>query len=190
MLSSRSMTSDAWHCSEADEDGFVDVPYLRERAREGRESFREEFPRPALYVLARTDEDGAEAVDRGGSGVQLLTTALKSVAALKYLGRVAFVAKRPGNPFAHLVSVGRSERNDITIAVDSISKVHGYFTPADDGDGWAFNDHGSTNGSFRGDEKLEPGEKAGLASGDLLRLGVEVTLEVLSPDALYDRVLG
>ena len=44
-------------------------------------------------------------------------------AILRYLGTVAFVDKRPANPFAHLVSIGRSANNDITLAVVPVVPV-------------------------------------------------------------------
>ncbi len=118
--------------------------------------------------------------------MQLLTVSIKSAAVLRYLNRIAFLCKRPGNPYAHLVSIGRSASNDIAIAVDSVSKVHGYF--ALDGDSWSFTDHSSTNGSLLNDEPLQAGEKYPLADGDFLQLGLEVTLEYFTPGRLYDRL--
>lgn len=181
------MSEDAWHTPGANGDGFVDVAVLRERARNGLETFVREFPAPGLSVVARaTSQDGGPVPEK--SGVQLLTVSIGSAGILKYLGRVAFVAKRPGNAYAHLVSVGRSERNDVTIGVDSVSKVHGYFVR--DGDGWAFNDHGSTNGSFLDGERLEPGEKTSLYSGCTLRLGLEVTVEYRESEDLWRHLLA
>ena len=110
---------------------------------------------------------------------------IKSRSVLRYLGKVAFVAKRPGNPFAHLISVGRSASNDITIAVDSVSKVHGYFVR--DGLAWCFTDHGSTNGSLIADRPVTAGEKYPLFDGSILQLGLEFTFEFLSPESLYER---
>ena len=151
------------------------------------EQFLGEYPVPALLVVYRERDLGQEAIDPTDSGVQLLTVSIKSTAILRYLGKVAFIAKRPGNPFAHLISVGRSAKNDITVAVDSVSKVHGYFVPEDEM-GWSFTDHGSTNGSLLDDEELESGRKYPLEDGVLLQLGLEVMLEVLSPEALYHKI--
>ena len=182
------MGSTDWYCPDADEHGFVTLDLIRERAAGvSVEQFVEEFPAPALLVVygGADPSPGQETLDPNRSGVQLLTVSIKSRSVLRYLGRLAFIAKRPGNPFTHLVSIGRSVSNDITVAVDSVSKVHGYFVL--EGVAWSFTDHGSTNGSLLGDRKIEPGEKVLLFDGSVLQLGLEVMLEYLSPERLYER---
>jgi len=180
-------TYESWHCPGADADGFVSVEFLEDRASQlTRDQFIEEFPVPALLVvLPEADQLRVRSDLDSDDHVQLLTVSVRSSMTLRYLNRVAFICKRPGNRFAHLVSVGRSRSNDISIAVDSISKVHGYF--AQDEEAWAFTDHSSTNGSQLNSQVLPSGEKALLHDGDFLRLGLEVTLEYLSPERLYDR---
>lgn len=150
------------------------------------QDFLRQVSEPALLVVYREKEGGQrDILDPSDKGVQLLTVSIKSSAILKYLGKVAFVAKRPGNPFAHLISIGRSARNDIVIAVDSVSKVHGYFVP--EGDRWFFTDHGSTNGSLLDGEELVANKKYPLGDGQVLQLGLEVMLEFLSPKGLYQK---
>ncbi|MEM1201764.1 MAG: FHA domain-containing protein [Acidobacteriota bacterium] len=121
-------------------------------------------------------------------GFQLLTEKIEGQAFLRYLNKVAFVSKRPGNPYPHLVSVGRSPSNDVTLAVPTVSKVHGYF--AFEGDGWGFTDHGSSNGSCLNRRRLKARETYTLGSGDVLRLGPEVNLRFMTPEALYRRARG
>ncbi len=184
------MDTPGWSFPDVDEHGFVPFEVIqRKAAASTRERFLEAFPAPALLAVfsdTLPGEDG-ETADPYASGVQLLTVSIKSTAILRYLGKLAFIAKRPGNPFAHLISVGRSASNDITIAVDSVSKVHGYFVR--EGTLWSFTDHGSTNGSALGGEDLVPGQKYPLFDGSVLRLGLEVMLEYLSPERLYARAL-
>lgn len=184
------MSDTSWHHPGADSGGFVPLEAVQESARNlSKEQFLEEFPVPALLVIYREpDASKSGALDPSSQGVQLLTVSIKSAAILRYLNRVAFVCKRPGNPFAHLISIGRSASNDISIAVDSVSKVHGYFASAEDG--WQFTDHSSTNGSLLNDTPLDAGQKHVLADGDLLQLGLEVTLEYYSPERLYERAIG
>lgn len=178
----------SWYCSDADEHGFVSYEYLQRRiVTTGREQFLQDFPAPALHVVYRGSAPSQDVFDPNQSGVQLLTVTVKSAGVLRYLGRVAFVCKKPGNPFAHLVSIGRSASNDVTIAVESVSKVHGYLVREDDGL-WRFTDHGSTNGSKLNGKKLEPNQKYTLEDGDILQLGLEVMLEFLRPEALYNRI--
>ncbi len=180
-----------WHCPDADEHGFVPFEVLEERAaHDSREQFLRAFPVPALLVVYRAQDSSGDAeadtiIDPTDRGVQLLTVSIRSTAILRYLGKVAFVAKRPGNPFAHLISVGRSVNNDITLTVDSVSKVHGYFVSGDDG--WSFIDHGSTNGSRIDDVGIVSGRNYPLRDGNLLQLGLEALLEFLSPESLYRR---
>ena len=190
------MTLSGWHYEKTDSRGFVAVPDLRKPARRmTRAQFVQEFPVPAILVVDRP-EDSAEReppAPGGGlpessvaQGLQLLTASFASHAILRYLNRVAFVCKRPGNLLTHLVSIGRSARNDISIGVDSVSKVHGYFSTS--GEELYFTDHNSKNGSFLNDRSVEAGDKNPLRDGDLLRIGVEVTFEYLSPGALFDRL--
>lgn len=182
------MTHQDWTCPDADADGFVFYEMLKQRVfGMPLEQFLREYPVPALLVVYRERDAGQDVLDPTDSGVQLLTVSIKSSSILRYLGKVAFVTKRPGNPFAHLISVGRSAKNDITIAVDSVSKVHGYFVPGEQ-EGWSFTDHGSTNGSLLDDVELESGRKYPLEDGALLQLGLEVMLEILSPEALYRKI--
>jgi hypothetical protein len=178
--------SDSWYHPDADNGGFVAIESLQAKARGmTREKFIEAFPVPALLVVYREADSGSSAIDPASQGVQLLTVSIKSASILRYLNRAAFICKRPGNPFAHLISVGRSASNDVAIAVDSVSKVHGYF--ARENQDWCFTDHSSTNGSLLNDRPLESGDKAVLNDGDFLQLGLEVTLEYFSPGRLYDR---
>lgn len=172
-----------WYATEADEHGFVNFETLAQKAQSMDEAeFVEAYPRPGLRVVYRGDAEGdAPASER--SGVQLLTVAVKSAGILRYLTRVAFVAKRPGAPFAHLISVGRSNNNDITLAVESVSKVHGYIVVEEDR--YRFTDHGSTNGSKLNGHPLETNKKYTLEDGDVLHLGLEVALEFLRPESLY-----
>ncbi len=186
------MTTAIWNCPDADDHGFVSFDLIKtQAAAKTREHFVESFPVPALLAIygGADPSTGSDTFDPNDSGVQLLTVSVKSTAILRYLGRVAFVAKRPGNPFAHLISVGRSAKNDITIAVDSVSKVHGYFVRDGDGDGdgWSFTDHGSTNGSTLAGKELASGGKYPLRDGAVLQLGLETLLQYLSPESLYEK---
>lgn len=182
------MDTNDWSCPQADEHGFVAFDLLRERAQAlDPKHFVEEFPAPALLTMFGSDPQGGEALDPNDSGVQLLTVSIRSTAILRYLGKAAFIAKRPGNLYAHLVSVGRSASNDVIVAVDSISKVHGYFVRS--ADGWSFTDHGSTNGSTLDGDALAKGDKRPLADGAILKLGLEATFEYVSPESLYQRAL-
>lgn len=184
------MTQTKWHFKEADSGGFVAFGRLRRQAREmTRRQFLDAFPVPAVLVVQQPEEDAIdEATDTATrEGIQLLTAITESAAILRYLNRIAFLCKRPGNRFAHLISLGRSANNDITIAIDSVSKVHGYFSQ--DGDDWCFTDHNSTNGSRLNEHHLRASEKTVIKDEDQLQIGLEVAVEFFSPARLYDWLL-
>lgn len=181
------MSEQTWHYAKADAEGFATFEEIQERAHQiSRDEFIQEFPVPGLLVVYHDVEGSGEALDPSNQGVQLLTVSIKSAAILRYLNHLAFVCKRPGNHYAHLISIGRSASNDISIAVDSVSKVHGYF--ALDEEQWCFTDHNSTNGSLLNEKPVEAGRKNTLRSGDILQLGLEVTLEYFESGSLYDRL--
>lgn len=189
------MTHARWHYEKTDSRGFVALAELRRPARRmTRAQFVQEFPVPALLVVDRPwelaerarPEPSDEESSSVAQGAQLLTTSFAGPAILRYLNRVAFICKRPGNPLTHLVSIGRSARNDIAIGVESVSKVHGYFSAG--GEELYFTDHSSKNGSFLNDRSVEPGCKNLLRDGDRLRIGVEVTFKYFSPGTLFDRL--
>lgn len=181
------MTHQEWISKDADPQGLVPLGQLHKRATElTREEFVEAYPVPALLFVHQEQIDGeAETVNLDEQKVQLLTLTIESAAILRYLNRVMFLAKRPGNPFPNLISVGRSAKNDLVIAVETVSKMHGYFVN-EDGQ-WYFTDHGSTNGSRLNDRPIEARSKMRLCDHDLLQLGSQVMLEILGPEALYER---
>lgn len=184
------MSDPSWYCPDADENGLVSMTVLQRRASAmTQEAFVEAYPVPGLLFIYRDDDPASShpaASEPEDSRVQLLTLTIESAAILRYLNRVVFLSKKPGNPYPHIISIGRSAKNDLIIAVETVSKVHGYFAREDGG--WSFTDHSSTNGSQINDEALEPGRKTPLNDGDILQLGLQVMLEYLEPESLYTRL--
>ena len=178
-----------WTCSHANEDGFAAMKHFKKLAAErSEEEFMALHPVPALLVVDRASSPKGilEYLFPEKSGYQLVTETIKGAAILRYLGKVAFVTKQPGNPYPHLISIGRSPKNDITMGVESVSKVHGYFVVEEGG--WHFTDHDSTNGSKLNGKKLQSGQKYALGDQAELRLGLEATLQYMSPSAFYHHV--
>src|SRR5581483_8655208 len=116
-----------------DADGFVALASLRARAKSAATpgDFVKSCPGPALLVLGAADDGGGVAANGAASGSKVLIVTVEGgkgdAAARRYHGRAAFVAKRPGNPFPNMISLGRSTSNDLVLALDTISKLHGYF---------------------------------------------------------------
>lgn len=174
-----------WRPPNVDDTGFVSLYKLTKSAMSlERDAFIRAFP--VAGMLVHYEGDSPEAQDKPDSGFQLLTVSMQSSGVLRYLNKIAFLCKRAGNPYAHLVSVGRSATNDLVIAIDSVSKVHGYFV--NEKGSWAFVDRNSTNGSKLNGRVLEDGVHTPLRDGDKLKLGLDVTLELLEPASLYARL--
>jgi hypothetical protein len=163
------------------------------------EVFGKTWAYPALYVYDLTVEDStgakpgpgqpaarAKADQTSRPGVSLMTMAIKSASALRYLHLIGFLVKRPGNPFPQFVSLGRAPNNDIVFSEDSISKFHGYFT-GQQGQ-WAVTDFRSTNGSELNGKRLAPAVATPIKNGDRIRFGGLVCVEFLEPASLYAKL--
>ena len=172
--------------SGTNEEGFLHLAKVREAIRSlSQEQFLKKYSVPALYVASLDTQTAGPQDDPSVESVrpQLLTIAGASLRPLRYLDRLAFLAKRPGNPFPHFVSLGRSANNDMVVALDNVSKLHGYFTHG--GEEWAYTDHGSTNGSILNGQRLEPLQRTPLADGDRLKIGAGITLRFVLPNSLF-----
>lgn len=179
-----------WAHPDVNPDGFLAISRMRKQAASlSVDDFAASFPMPALRSIDPADSSTGirKLLPSQDQGVQLLTQMVDGVEGLRYLGKLAFVTKRPGNPYPHLISIGRSKTNDITVGVSSVSKVHGYFVH--DEDGWKFTDHGSTNGSRLNRRKLDAKEKVLLEDGAVLQLGSDTAFQFHLPAGLHRRLL-
>jgi hypothetical protein len=108
---------------------------------------------------------------------------------LVYGDRVAFLRKRPENPFPDMISLGRASNNDVVVRLSSISKIHAVFMRSPSG-GWTITDSGSTNGTYLNDTALAPRIRESLTDGDRIRLGLDLKCVFLEPESLFERVTG
>jgi hypothetical protein len=92
------------------------------------------------------------------------------------------LAKKPGASFLDRITIGRTSNNDVVIAEHSVSRLHAYVRQAH---GWVIADAGSKNGSWLGEQQLEPRCEATLAPGAVLRLG-DVDLTFYRSSDLFD----
>ena len=83
------------------------------------------------------------------------------------------------------VRLGRLPECDIVLEDAGISREHAELARV--GDGWEVRDLGSRNGTFVNDEPIE---RRRLAPGDVVRLGPDVTLEILGGSAAEVSVVG
>lgn len=171
----------------ADREGFVPVESLRTAARDlAHSQFLQTYPAPGLLVSPAAEAVALPEATDDTKRRSLQTLAARSSAAVRYMDRVGLLVKRPGSPFPGMISVGRAANNDVVLAVNSVSKFHGYF--ACRRGLWTFTDHESTNGTTLNGKRLEPGEGVQVNDGDRLRFGLEIEALFLLPESLYTRL--
>ena len=170
------------------EAGFASVSAIR---REGR-VMDSALTSPALVVVDAAGGGSENAEDDLDHRSTMDADSVTRPAAdfdLAYQNTLAFLVKRPGNPFPQMISVGRAANSDIVLALGPISKVHGYFLKGLDGD-WSVVDQRSRNGIFLNQQRLEPGQQHPVKDGDTIRFGEEVTFELMFPEALLKFLRG
>ncbi len=93
------------------------------------------------------------------------------------------LAKKPGAPFADMITIGRTSNNDVVLKDVTVSRFHAYFRSRDNI--WFVCDAGSKNGTtLRGDRLVSRREEA-IESGDLVRIG-DIATTFYTAEALYD----
>lgn len=89
------------------------------------------------------------------------------------------------NSHTHLITVGRTSRNDVSIADISVSRFHAFFKRNPSG-GFQLHDVGSTNGTIVNESSVftkETGPPTDVKSGDNIRFG-QIDVTFLEVDAL------
>lgn len=151
---------------------------------------------PAALVRKRSAEDykPLERADRDLRNTYAEDTLLARLdtGLLATMGEGQFevfpLMKKPGAPFADMITVGRTANNDVVLKDITVSRFHAYFRQRDGQ--WLVCDAGSKNGTFWGDVQLKARKEQALASGDKVRLGdiattfytAEELFDVLRPD--------
>jgi len=156
------------------------------------DGFCQTFPAPALVILASANDR-----DRGNTfqtlGAKALTLNEAHAARLHPELRrqehahkdvvVSFVVKSARNPFLSMITIGRAENNDVVIDHSTVSKVHAHIMKS--GSQWVVDDDRSSNGTFMGDSRIEPGHALLLADGSIVRFGSSVTARFHTPEGLH-----
>lgn len=96
------------------------------------------------------------------------------------------LAKKLGASFRDRITIGRTDNNDVVISDPSVSRLHAYVRHAN---GWVVADAGSKNGSWLGDEQLEPRREAPLPAGAVIRFG-DVHLTFYRSSELFELLGG
>lgn len=95
----------------------------------------------------------------------------------------AALAKSQRNPFAGMITVGRTPNNDVVLTFSSVSKLHAYFQ-VENGK-WAIRDSMSSFGTFVNGEKVPPERAVPVQDGTLIGFGPDTECQFLSPKGLY-----
>ena len=95
------------------------------------------------------------------------------------------IVKRPGTPFPHMISVGRSANNDIVLAFPAVSKLHAFFSHVPETGEWTLVDAESSNGTFLDDRRLVAHERYAVADGTRLVFG-DIGLGWISSETMFE----
>jgi hypothetical protein len=140
--------------------------FIRELRREGDAAFRAEHASPVLIVTRAEGE-----MTSGNEGAETTVMAETSgwrIQQVSLLNRVFAVTRGAFEKEAPII-LGRSEKADIVIPDDSISKRHCVFEAKPEG--MTITDLGSTNGTKVGDVDLPAKKTLLLQGGETLAMG-------------------
>jgi len=171
-----------------EQDGLIGIRKLVQFAKEhGATEFEAAFPAPGLVLGQYIAHRAAEPAPASKGG-RFRTFKASSLDLLRYVDKVAFVAKRPGNTFPDIVFVGRGTTNDVILDVQSVSKLHGRFEEQDGT--WYFTDTDASLGTWLNGQQLQPASRHALASSDQLRIGPDLVAQFVHPRELHRLVVA
>ena len=93
--------------------------------------------------------------------------------------------KKPGAPFADMITVGRTANNDVVLKDITVSRFHAFFHQK--AAQWVVCDAGSKNGTFLHGDQLEARHEREVKSGDSVRIG-DITTTFYTAEDLYDLI--
>jgi hypothetical protein len=140
--------------------------FIRELRRDGDATFRAQHAVPVL-VVTRAEGD-MKSGNEGAETTVMAETSGWRIQQVSLLNRVFLVTRGAFEKDAPIV-LGRSEKSDIVIPDDSISKRHCVFEAKPEG--MTITDAGSTNGTTVGEVALPPGKSVVLSGGETLGMG-------------------
>ncbi|MEZ0228659.1 MAG: FHA domain-containing protein [Planctomycetota bacterium] len=148
-----------------------------------REDFLREHRAPMLVQY--TEPGSTSPISSSFGTLSISRAATRAVQPL----RVHSLAKRSGNPFTAMITIGRASNNDIILPYEEISKFHAFFLEGPSG--WALADAQSMNGTWLTGGRLEANKPSPIPVGALEGAGVAVTfsgvkLVLHSPERLYE----
>lgn len=163
-------------------EGDADGPTLFEPARTERLE-------PEVWITKTHDEDGLPPLEDLLDEAHTRTSESEPIALRPGAMAVVWVAKREGNPFRHMITIGRVPNNDIAFAVPTLSKIHAYLRQ-DAAGVWWIHDQRSTNGTWVDGQRLPRDGKAVLRDGAWINLGPSLGVKFFQPGTLWAFLRG
>jgi hypothetical protein len=131
---------------------------------------------PAALVRGQLSSAAAAQIDEDSNDTMVasLDGALGKASGPSSSLEVFALAKKPGAPFADMITIGRTPNNDVVIRHITVSRFHSFFRQRDGG--WTVSDAGSKNGTYLEGRRLEARKERPVASGHRVRMGdIEAT---------------
>ncbi|RME76862.1 MAG: FHA domain-containing protein [Planctomycetota bacterium] len=150
------------------------------------DQFLREFPGPFLVSDAELQPGSDDFQTRTDD----LTNLVKEVLAAPHkiadpsVRKVIAVKKKSSSSYENMITLGRTDNNDIVLKFGFISKFHAYFLRLPDGR-YTISDAESFNRTVVNSEPLKPHEKRQLEFGDRITIG-PLSFTYFPPRAFYD----
>lgn len=145
---------------------------------------------PEMWISRTHDEDGFPPIEDLLDQARTVSSDSDPVQSggAPALGLV-WVEKREGNPFRHMVTIGRVPNNDIVFATPTLSKIHAYLR-LEPPQGWWIHDQRSTNGTWVDGQRLPRDGRSPLRDGSWINLGPSLGVKFFLPATLWAFLRG
>lgn len=170
--------------------------FVQDAATLGEAAFKAKFSDPLLVFIengaatanTKLIDTPAHGTELGGDDTGQFSLGTGSYATFEQsLSCVVAIEKTARNPFATMITVGRSLNNDIVLAFPTVSKFHAYFARSSEPTiPWRLVDQNSKNGTFIDAVQIRAMEAQDLYSGRILTFGNDANAVFVLPQALWD----
>lgn len=95
------------------------------------------------------------------------------------------IQKKAGGKFPNMISVGRTDANDVVVDNASVSKFHAYFLRKGESS-WFVQDANSSNGTYLDGQKIPTDSPSRLSEGATVQFSTDTRFRFYSPRGLYE----
>lgn len=96
------------------------------------------------------------------------------------------IAKHASSAPVNMICLGRAANNDIVVANKTVSKLHTYFVPSEEGNSCEIVDANSTNGTVVNHKRLVAYKNKTLFNRDSIHFGPSIHMVYLTSEGFYD----